>query len=227
MTFQDREEAGRRLAERLEAFREDRPVVLGLARGGVPVAAEVARALGAEIDVLVVRKLAAPRFPEYAVGAIAEGGAIVLNREAMRDVGLGEEEVAGLAEGEALELARRVRALRGGRLLRDVAGRTVILVDDGVATGATARAAARAARERGAARVVLATPVIAAASEPELRSDFDAIVAVQRPEVFFAVGQWYERFEQVSDADVVACLRRAASPDGAGERDEAVGPAPV
>ena len=217
MIFRDRTHAGRLLAGRLGAYRAERPIVLGLTRGGVPVAVEVARLLDAELDVMVVRKIGAPGSPEYAVGAIAEGGAVFISREALRDVGVGDEWVTEVAAREGAEVARRMQAYRGDRPMRDLAGRTVIVVDDGVATGATARAAGRAARERGAARVVLAAPVIAAASEPELRSEFDAIVAVELPEVFFAVGQWYERFEQISDEDVVACLHRASAPDGARE----------
>ncbi|BDG02280.1 alpha/beta family hydrolase [Anaeromyxobacter oryzae] len=221
MMFRDRTQAGRLLADALEPWRTPRPVVLGLTRGGVPVAVEVARRLGAELDVLVVRKLGAPGQPEYAVGAIAEGGAVYVSGEALRDLGLGDEWVAAASERETMELGRRVRAYRGGRPLVDLSGRTVLVVDDGVATGATARAAARAARLNGAARVVLATPVIAALTEPELRPEFDDIVAVERPEAFFAVGQWYERFGQVSDDEVIAALRRGRGEVGPGELAEA------
>jgi putative phosphoribosyl transferase len=217
MIFRDRTHAGRLLAASLEAYRAEHPVVLGLARGGVPVAVEVARALDSELDVVVVRKLGAPGAPDYAIGAIAEGGAVFVRREVLRDVGISDEWVAEVAAREGAEIARREQAYRAGRPMRDLTGKTVIVVDDGVATGATARAAARCARERGAARVVLAAPVIAAASEPELRSVFEAVVAVERPEVFFAVGQWYERFEQLSDEDVIAHLHRATGPDGARE----------
>ena len=212
MIFRDRADGGRQLATKLERYRTQRPIVLGLTRGGVPVALEVAHALGAELDVVVVRKLGAPECPEYAIGAIAEGGAVYVNREAQREVGLDDEEVAALGEREAIEIARRVRAYRGGRPMPELAGRTVIVVDDGVATGATARAAARAARQRGALRVVLAAPVIAAASEAELRSEFDELVAVDFPEPFVAVGLWYERFAQVSDEEVMGCLRRIDDP---------------
>ncbi len=217
MVFRDREQGGRLLAEKLERYRAERPIVLGLTRGGVPVALEVARSLGADLDVIVVRKIGAPGCPEYAIGAIAESGAVYVRREALLDVGLEDEDVAALAEREAVELARRVRIYRGDRPMPDLAGRTVIVVDDGVATGATARAAARAARRRGAAHVVLAAPVIAAASEAELRSDFDDVVAVDLPEPFIAVGLWYRRFGPVSDEEVLGCLRRSrerAKPGG-------------
>jgi len=213
--FRDRAHAGRLLAAKLEPYRAERPIVLGLTRGGVPVAFEVARHLEVDLDVIVVRKIGAPGSPEYAVGAIAEGGAVYVNREALRDVGIVDEQVADLAEHEAVELARRVRVYRGDREMPDLAGRTVLVVDDGVATGATARAAGRSVRQRGAARLVLAAPVIAAASEAELRSDFDEIIAVDLPEAFYSVSQWYERFTQVSDEEVLEYLRRAR-----GERPE-------
>ncbi|WP_242394136.1 phosphoribosyltransferase family protein [Anaeromyxobacter oryzisoli] len=210
--FRDREDGGRRLAARLERFRAERPIVLGLTRGGVPVALEVSHALGAPLEAIVVRKLGAPGCPEYAIGALAEGGAVYVRREALQEVGLDEAEVAALAEREAIEVARRVRIYRGDRPLPELAGRTVIVVDDGVATGATAHAAARAVRERGAARVVLAAPVIAAESVPELEQDFDEVVAVDLPEPFIAVGLWYERFGQVSDEEVLGCLDHERSP---------------
>jgi putative phosphoribosyl transferase len=157
----------------------------------------------------VARKIGVPGYPEYAIGAIAEGGAVYVRREALPDAGLTEEDVAALAEREASELARRVRVYRGGRPIPELTGRTAIVVDDGVATGATARAAARSARLHGAAHVVLAAPVIAASSVHELRVDFDDVVAVELPSSFFAVGRWYEHFDQVSDEQVLACLRQA------------------
>jgi putative phosphoribosyl transferase len=208
MVFRDRTDGGRQLAGKLERYRAEHPIVLGLTRGGVPVALEVARSLGADLDIIVVRKLGAPECPEYAIGAIAEGGAVYVRREAQLEVGLRDEEVAALAEREAVELSRRVRAYRGDGVMPDLARRTVIVVDDGVATGATARAAARAARRRGAAQVILAAPVIAEGSVPDLRSDYDDVVAVDFPEQFIAVGLWYERFAQTSDEEVLDCLRR-------------------
>ncbi|WP_242370790.1 phosphoribosyltransferase family protein [Anaeromyxobacter sp. SG26] len=227
MVFRDREQAGRLLAEELGRLRAERPVVLGLTRGGVPVAFEVARALDAPLDVVVVRKIGAPGSPEYAIGAIAEGGAVFVRRDALREVGLTEADAAELAEREVVELARRVRRYRGDRPPAEVAGRTVIVVDDGVATGddgvapgATARAAARGARQRGAARVVLAAPVVAAASVAELRADFDEVIALELPEPFYAVGAWYERFDQVSDEQVVKSLRRARGEPAEGEVGE-------
>ncbi len=209
MVFRDRAHAGRMLAEKLERVRAERPIVFGLTRGGVPVAFEVARFLGAPLEPMVVRKLGAPGSPEYAIGAIAEGGALYVNPEALLEVGAGDAEVAALAEREAVELAHRVRVLRGNRPFPDVSGRTVILVDDGIATGATAHAAGLAVRRAGAARVVLAAPVIAAESELELRTEFDDVVAVELPQPFVAVGLWYEHFGQVTDEEVLGCLSQA------------------
>ena len=213
MVFRDREQGGRLLADQLEWYRATHPMILGLARGGVPVALEVARALDTDLDLVAARKIGAPGSPEYALGAIAEGGAVYVRREALADAGLSDDDVARLAEREAVELARRVHLYRGDRSMPDLTGRTVIVVDDGVATGATARAAARSVRLRGAARIVLAAPVIAAASVPELRRDFDDVVAVEMPSPFFAVAGWYERFDQVSDQQVLACLRQGARPE--------------
>ena len=218
MVFRDREQGGRLLAEQLEWYRASHPMVLGLARGGVPVALEVARFLGADLDLIVARKIGAPGSPEYAIGAIAEGGAVYVRRESLPEVGITDDEVAALAERERAELARRVRVYRGDRPMPDLKGRTAIIVDDGVATGATARAAARSARLRWAARVVLAAPVIAAASVPALKLDFDDVVAVELPSPFFAVGRWYERFEQVSDEEVLGCLRQGRRPEREAEK---------
>lgn len=213
MLFRDRAHAGRVLAVSLEFYRAERPIVLGLARGGVPVAVEVARRLGAELDVLVVHKIGAPGSPEYAIGAVAEGGVVYVSHEALREVGAGDEWLSEAAARAGAEVVRRTQAYRGGRPRRDLSERTVIVVDDGVATGATARAASRATRQGGASRVVLAAPMIAAASEAELRRFFDAIVAVDVPESFFAVSQWYERFEPLSDEDVVSYLRSLDAPE--------------
>ncbi len=209
MRFRDRIEAGRLLAERLGAYRAAAPIVLGLTRGGVPVAAEVAAALGAPLEPLVVRKLGAPDSPEFAIGAIAEGGGAYLSPDALLEAGLRDGDVEAIADREGAELARRVRRYRAGRPFPDLRGRTAIVVDDGVATGASARAAARTARKAGAVRVVLAAPVVAAESVPELRADFDDVVAVEAPQPFLAVGVWYERFAPVTDDEALAILARA------------------
>ena len=216
MRFQDREHAGRLLAAKLEAFRSERPIVLGLTSGGIPVAFEVARLLEAPLETVVVRKLGAPGRSELTLGAIAEGGETFVNPLILREAGLPEESAARLAEDEVAELTRRVRLYRGGRPLPHVADRTVLVVDDGVATGASARAAGRAVRQRKARRVVLAAPVIGSAVEPELRPDFDEVIALEVPARLGAIGDWYEQFAKVSDDDVLKYLRRAETELAAG-----------
>jgi putative phosphoribosyl transferase len=207
MRFRDRADAGRGLAERLRRCRLEEPiVVVGLPRGGVPVAAEVARALGAPLDVLVVRKLGCPWQPELAMGAIGEGDVIVLNPGLIAAAGLGAEAVREVVRRERVELERRVRRYRGGRPPAPVEGRTVVLVDDGLATGSTARAAIRVLRGRGARRVVLAVPVAPPHAVQELRELADEVVAVETPEPFLAIGQFYADFSQTSDEEVARLL---------------------
>lgn len=209
MAFHDRKEAGQQLASLLLRYQSERPLVLALPRGGVPVACEVAQALGAQLDMLIVRKIGAPQLPEYAIGAIVEGGTVHVDPGAFAETGTDEEEFAFLAEKEATELARRVRLYRGDRPFPAVRGRTVIVVDDGIATGCTALAAVRAVHELRPRRVVLATPVVAAQTVPVLRGEVDELVYVEAPETFVAVGLWYERFEQTTDGEVLWLLNRA------------------
>jgi len=207
--FRDRRQAGELLGQALSAFagRKD-VVVLGLPRGGVPVAAEVAHFLGAPLDVLSVRKLGAPMQKELAIGAIAEGGVRVLNRELVASLGLNHREIDALAGREERELERRVKLYRGGRGPLPVENRTVIVVDDGVATGATMRAGLQALRVRGAARIIAAAPVGAADSVESLRGDADEVVVLETPAWFQSVGRWYEEFGQTSDEEVRDCLAR-------------------
>ncbi len=210
MRFRNREEAGRMLATKLEHLRDEAPVVLALPRGGVPVGYEIAMALGAPLEVLVVRKLGVPWRPELGMGAIAEGGATYMNREVLEYGDLTDEEVRAVAEEETQELERRVRQYRGGRPLPDVRGRTVILVDDGLATGGTARAAARAVRGLNPRRLVLAVPVAGAETAAALRrEEVDEMVAFEEPTMLGAVGVWYEDFHQVDDEEVLALLEEA------------------
>ncbi|MBG0813110.1 phosphoribosyltransferase family protein [Planomonospora sp. ID82291] len=212
MMFVDRHDAGTRLAERLRGrFDGAGTVVVGLPRGGVPVAFEVARVLGAPLDVIVVRKLGVPSQPELGFGAIGEGGVRVVNDEVVRAARVTPEEMAGVEERERAELDRRARRFRGDRPAVDLAGRTVVVVDDGIATGGTARAACRVARARGASRVVLAIPVGAPEAVEALREAADEVVCLQTPADLFAIGAWYADFEQTSDAQVVDLLHRAAS----------------
>jgi putative phosphoribosyl transferase len=210
MPFRDRREAGRRLAERLSGLRASSPLVLGLPRGGVPVAFEVARALGAPLDILVVRKLGVPYQPELGMGAVGEDGVRVLNADVLRQAGVTETQLAQVEARERAEVEERATRLRGGRPAIPLQGRTVVIVDDGLATGGTARAAVRVARERGAARVILAVPVAPPETVATLRRDADDVVAVETPEPFFAIGGWYSDFSPTSDDEVVELLVRAA-----------------
>jgi putative phosphoribosyl transferase len=209
--FADRIEAGRALGAALAGYggRGD-VVVLGLPRGGVPVAAEVARALGAPLDVLLVRKLGVPGQPELAMGAIAEDGVALVNEDILHDLGLGRDAVDRVIAEEAPELERRLRTYRGGRSGVDVTGRTAIVVDDGLATGASMEAACRALSARGVARLVVAVPVAAPEACDRLRAKADEVVAVTTPSPFWAVGAWYGDFRQTTDEEVVAALATAA-----------------
>ncbi len=210
--FQDRRDAGRRLAALLEPFRDELPVVVGIPRGGVPVAAEVARALGAPLDEAVVRKIGAPQNPEFAIGALAEGGVHVLSERTVRALGLSEPQLGALiARGEA-ELAERRLRYRGAREPAPLGGRTAILVDDGLATGHSALAAVRSLRERGASRVILAVPVAAPESAEELRRHADEVVCVEEPAELWAVGYWYEDFRPTTDEEVAALLAKYGEP---------------
>ncbi len=207
MPFRDRSDAGQRLAALLQRFKGEKPLVLALPRGGVPVGREVANALHAPLEVFVSRKLGAPGQPELGVGAIAEGGAVYVDASSVRLLAISPEELAQIAEREAVELERRAQLYRRGMpLLPRVSGHTVILVDDGVATGVTVRAAIRALRKLAPAKLVLAVPVIARATAHELSEEVDELVCVEAPRDFGAVGFWYDVFGQVSDDEVVNLL---------------------
>ncbi|MFF0835774.1 MULTISPECIES: phosphoribosyltransferase [unclassified Streptomyces] len=210
MRFSDRAEAGRALARPLGDLRDrgdlPDPVVLALPRGGIAVAVPVARALSAPLDVLLVRKIGAPHHEEFAVGALAAGDPPLFDAATLGHLGLSEERLAPVVERERRELARRERRYRGDRPPPELCGRTVIVVDDGLATGATARAALRHVRRREPARLVLAVPVGAPDSLDALAAEADTIVCPHRPAAFSAVGQFYDDFGQLSDADVLDAL---------------------
>jgi predicted phosphoribosyltransferase len=215
MLFRNRSEAGRWLAERLQAYAH-RPdvIVLALPRGGVPVGFELARSLEVPLDVFLVRKLGLPGQEELAMGAIASGGVRVLNDEVVGALGVPGSVIEDVARGEEQELRRREAAYRGSRPPPDLRGRVAILVDDGLATGSTMRAAVRAVRQMQPARVVVAVPVAAASTRDDIGAEVDEIVCEAPPEPFLAVGRWYEDFSQTTDDEVRDLLRRAESAVG-------------
>jgi putative phosphoribosyl transferase len=214
--FFNRTEAGQFLAENLSAYaNRDDVIVLALPRGGVPVAAEVAKRLNVPLDVFVVRKLGLPDQPELAMGAIATGGVRVLNRDVVESLGIPEIVIDAVTAAEQEELARREQTYRDDRPTPDVQGKTVILVDDGIATGSTMLAAIAALRQLDAGRIIVAAPTIARTTYQYLRGSADDVVAVIEPEEFYGVGQWYEDFSQTTDDEVrelLAAANRRALP---------------
>ncbi|MBB5954128.1 putative phosphoribosyltransferase [Saccharothrix tamanrassetensis] len=207
MKFADRTAAGRVLAEALETGVWVDPLVLGLARGGLPVAHEVALSLGAELDVAVARKIGAPGHPEFGVGAVTAGGEPIFDAHALRTSGLTPEDLSSTCEAERREARRRLDVYRSGRAVR-VTGRDVLIVDDGLATGVTARAALREAREAGPRRLVLAVPVGATQSLRHLGTEADLVVCPHERVDFRSVGRFYRRFDQTTDAEVLALLEQ-------------------
>lgn len=210
--FEDRRDAGRQLAGHLARFAALEPVVVALPRGGVPVAAEIADRLSARLDIVVVRKLGCPGQPELGIGAIAEGGVRVVNDDLVRNLAIGPSDLEAVTTREARELERRVRRYRGDQAAFPLDGRVVILVDDGLATGFTMRAAVESVRRRGASRVILAIPVAPTGAIAALRDVADDIEVVETPRSFSGVGLHYRDFRQTSDEQVVAILEGAARP---------------
>jgi putative phosphoribosyl transferase len=215
MIFKNRQEAGQRLASRLGKYanRED-VMVLGVPRGGVPVASEVAAALNLPLDIFVLRKLGVPGHEELAFGAIGSGGVRVLDREVVKSVGLSDSVIELVTRAERTELARREQIYRGGRPPLDVRGKTVILVDDGIATGSSLRAGVRALRQMQPAAIVIAAPVAPRSTVNRLRREVDDVVCAAIPERFYGVGQFYHDFSQVSDEEVNELLDRASRQRG-------------
>ena len=207
--FKDREEAGRILANRLTKYADQKPIVLGLPRGGVPVAFEVAKALKAPLDVFVVRKLGTPGQEELAMGAIASGGVRVLNTPVIEALGISEDEIETETRKERAEAERRERLYRGNRPPLNVEERTVILVDDGIATGSTIKAGIAALKQLKVGRIVVAVPVAPTSTIEELKMEADEVVCVSTPEPFFAIGLWYEEFPQTTDEEVRELLKKA------------------
>jgi putative phosphoribosyl transferase len=209
VVYRDRFDAGQRLGQRLLSFQYADVVVLGLSRGGVPVAFEVARVLGAPLDVAVVRKLGVSFQPELAMGAVGEDGALVLNHEVLALAGVGRSEFVAIEQRERAELERRASRYRNGGPRISLADRTAVVVDDGIATGSTALVACQVARARGAARVVLAVPVASPSTAAELARHVDELVCLTTPDRLFAVGQWYRDFSPTTDKEVIALLSKA------------------
>jgi putative phosphoribosyl transferase len=209
--FRDRRDAGMQLAALLEPLRAERPIVVGLPRGGVPVAHAVAEVLDAPLDVIVVRKMGVPSQPELGMGAVGEDGVRVLNDDVVRLMHVRPAEIDEVERRERREVEQRARRFRGGRPPVALAGRTVVIVDDGIATGGTARAALQVARALGARRVVLAVPVAPRETVTAMRSLADEVVCVESPPDFSAVGQWYRDFTQTTDDEVMRALRDAAA----------------
>lgn len=204
--FKDRRDAGLRLAGRLSEYRDEDAVVLALPRGGVPVGYEVARALNVPLDVFVARKLGAPGQPELAIGAVASGGVRLVNERVVWELGVSEDWIEAVTEKELAEVGRRMRRFRGEKPEPEVGGRTVILVDDGIATGMTVKAAIRAIREKGPRRIVLAVPVCAEVTADALALEVDGLVCLQTPSDLQAIGFWYENFRQLEDEEVIELL---------------------
>lgn len=208
MLFQDREDAGRRLAAALEKYRGQDAIVLAIPRGGVVVGYEVAQALGAPLDVVIPRKIGAPGQPELAIGAVY-GDSTVLDRETIGYLGVSERHIQEEIARQRAEIERRMRLYRGDKPFPDLQGRTVIVVDDGIATGNTTLAALRALRKLNPGRLVLAVPVAPSESAAKLRPEVDDLVVLETPEPFFAVGSWYNQFEQTTDEEVIDLLNKA------------------
>jgi putative phosphoribosyl transferase len=212
--FEDRRDAGRQLAAKLSRFRGHGCVVFGLPRGGVPVGYEISRSLGAPLDVFVSRKLGAPGQPEFGIGAVAAGGVRVLNTDVIRRLGITDEYVDRITAQEVAEVNRRLRYFRGGGAEPEVGGRTAILVDDGLATGVTARAALEALKLRGPGRLILAAPVCAAQTAELFASRVDELLCLVSPSDLGAIGLWYRNFDQTTDQEVVQLLQEARKEHG-------------
>jgi putative phosphoribosyl transferase len=217
--FEDRRDAGRKLAAKLSRFRGGGCVVFGLPRGGVPVGYEISRSLGAPLDVFVSRKLGAPGQPEFGIGAVAAGGVRVLNTDVIRRLGIPDEYVERITAQEIAEVNRRLRFFRGGRPEMEVGGRTAILVDDGLATGVTAHAAVEALKLRKPGRLILAAPVCAAQTAEPFASKVDELLCLASPSDLGAIGLWYKNFDQTTDEEVVQLLEEARN-----EREATEGP---
>jgi putative phosphoribosyl transferase len=206
--FSDRVDAGQQLAQRLVQYRDKNPLILALPRGGVVVGFEIASALEAPLDVIIARKLGAPGMPEFGIGAIAPGGVLVLDEHTTHLLGISKEQIDLIASRERKEMDRRINRYRGGRPMPEVQNRTVILVDDGIATGVTARAAIQAILQQKPHWLVLAVPVCAPDTARLLKTEVDDFVCIEKPSDFRAISLWYANFQQTSDEEVISLLNR-------------------
>ncbi|MBI2599902.1 phosphoribosyltransferase [Candidatus Daviesbacteria bacterium] len=209
MVFESRQEAGKKLATKLIKFREDNPFVLALPRGGVPIGFEVADVLHAPLDVIIVRKIGLSSNPEFGIGAIAEGGVKVLDQTSIEVLGIDETELEDTIKLEEEELSKRVKTYHGNDKLPNLTGKTAILVDDGMATGITAKAAIEAVRKLNPKKIILASPVCAIDTAESLKSKIDEVICLATPFEFMAVGSWYKNFEQLSDEENVNLLKKS------------------
>ncbi len=207
MIFRDREQAGQQLASSLEKYRDKNPLILGIPRGGVVVAYQVAKVLKAQLDVIVARKLGAPSQPEFAIGAIAPNGIRVLNKESVHYFGLSKQDIENLVARQQQEMERRIQLYRSGREDLDVEDRIVIVIDDGLATGLTAIAAVRSVKKGGAKQIILAVPVCAADTFRNMQQEADEVICLSVPEYFDAVGRFYQDFPQTTDDEVITLLK--------------------
>lgn len=220
MLFEDRRDAGRQLAEQLKSYADEFPIVFALPRGGVPIGVEVSRSLGAPLEIVVARKLGAPGQPEFGIGAVAPGGVRILNERAVQALGIPEDYLAQIIARESEEVARRLRLFRGDRPYPNLETRTTILVDDGLATGVTARAALLALRRLNPRRLVLAVPVSASQTAELLRPETDDLICLLMPTDLEAVGLWYRNFEQVPDEEVLRLLEALQRQKASDAREE-------
>lgn len=209
MIFKDRQEAGKKLATELLKYRSENPIVLALPRGGVPIGYEVAEVLHAPLDVIIVRKIGAPGNAEFGIGAISELGVRVLDEETITLMGLDKIEINNVISLEEIELKRRASLYREGRSLPDLKGKTVILVDDGLATGVTANAAINAVKKLNPKKIIYATPVCAQNNAADLKTKIDTVICLAKPLEFLSVGSWYQNFRQISDDEVIDLLKQA------------------
>lgn len=206
VVFQDRKDAGQKLAKVLSHYAVEKPIILGMPRGGVVVASEIAKALNAPLDIIVSRKIGAPLQPEYAIGAIAEGDVQIFNSEAISSLGINEVELQALVAREKKEMERRIKLYRGNKPMLDLKDKVVIIVDDGVATGQTALVSIRSVRKMQPRKIIFACGVCARDALIMLKQEADVVVCLSQPVIFYAVGEWYKNFAQTEDAEVIKLL---------------------